>query len=152
MCELTCDKGDFWREVFVDYTRPVKFMGYVFRRTPEDQARRDDKAKRIADAAVRNLRVAEANDKAIFAAFENVPTNVFLHRLHLRANIGDAYRDGDHAELGRIVAEEIRAALQQDARDAAEDDVDEVIERETLTERRAEEAERAHRAMTEGTP
>ena len=33
-----------------------------------------------------------------------------------------------------------------------EDAVDEVRDRETLTERRACEAERAHRAMTEGTP
>jgi hypothetical protein len=52
--------------------------------------------------------------------------------------------------IQRLRAEIIEAATDA-AKDAAADATDEVFERESLTERRAEEAERSIRAISEGT-
>jgi len=63
-----------------------------------------------------------------------------------------AAMDGDEAHTGRVLIQRLRDAVIEAATDFSKDAIEEVIERETLTERRAEEAERALRAMTEGTP
>ena len=67
-----------------------------------------------------------------------------------------AAMDGDECHAGRVLIQRLRAeiieAATDAAKDAAADAEDEVFGRESLTELRACEAERAHRAMTEGTP
>jgi hypothetical protein len=67
-----------------------------------------------------------------------------------------AAMDGDECHAGRVLIQRLRAeiieAATDAAKDAAADAEDEVFERESLTERRAEEAERSIRAISEGTP
>lgn len=119
MCELTHETGDFYREVFARHAKPVTFMGMTFYRDRAKQARVNAYAHRVADTSVRELRAAKASDKAVFEAFERVGSAIAIKRPHLRAALADAYRTGDHAELGRIVAEEMRLKLQDQAEDSA---------------------------------
>lgn len=159
MCELYDSKGEFWHRVYASVAEPVRFMGYVFWRRHDEQVLRDKQAVRRADTAVNELRKLEADDKAVFEAFEGCAFEIEYRRPHLRAALANAYRAANNAELGCIVADEVRRLLEQHAEDAACEVCEnaeyaerEVAERETLTERRACEAERAHRAVTEGTP
>lgn len=159
MCELTDSRGDFWRRVHASVVEPVRFAGYVFHRRHDEQVLRDKQAVRRADTAVNELRKLEAYDKTVFETLNSVPFEMEYRRPHLCAALAYAYRAGDHAELGWIVADEMRRLLERQAEDAAQEACEnaeyaerDVIERETLGERRACEAERAHRAMTEGTP
>lgn len=119
MCELIHETGDFYREVFARHSKPVTFMGMTFYRDRAKQARVNAYAKRVAETSVRELRAAKASDKTVFEAFTAVSCSIELRRPHLRAALADAYRAGDHAELGRIVAEEMRLELQDQAEDSA---------------------------------
>ena len=157
MCELSDSKGDFWRRVHASVADPVRFMGYVFWRRHGEQVLRDKQAVRRADTAVNELRKLEADDKAVFEAMEGVSFEIGYRRPHLRASLANAYRATNHAELGCIVADEMRRLLEQQAEDAAAEACEnaeyaerKVAEREAFGERRACEAERAHRAESEG--
>lgn len=65
-----------------------------------------------------------------------------------------AAMDGDECHAGRVLIQRLRAeiieAATQVAKDAVADADEEVFERESLTERRACEAERYARAVSEG--
>ena len=67
-----------------------------------------------------------------------------------------AAMDGDECHAGRVLIQRLRAeiieAATDAAKDAAADAEDEVFGRESLTQRRAEEAERSIRAISEETP
>jgi len=134
MCELTDPRGDFWRRIHAHVAEPVRFAGYVFHRRHDEQALVEKQAVRRADTAVRELRALEANDKSVFGALESVSFQIEYKRPHLRAQLADAYRTGDHAELGRIVADEMRQELEQQADDAAADEYEmaEYAERNAL--------------------
>lgn len=126
MCQLTDSRGDFWRRIYTNVSEPVRFAGYVLRRNPDVQALYETQGARRADAAVRKLRALEADDKVVFDALESVPFAIAYRRPHLRAALADAYRKGDHAELGRIVADEMRMELEEKAEDAASDECEEL--------------------------
>lgn len=68
----------------------------------------------------------------------------------------DALVAGDTAQFGALVDRTLRPYVEQKAEDDARDDWDEAFEaqvdREIAAERRAEEAERSIRAISEGTP
>lgn len=123
MCELTHEYGDFYREVFAKHAAPLKFCGLTLYRTRAEQAEVDAQAKRIADLSVRELRSAIATDQSIFEAFEHVSFDIELRNPHLLHALADAYRDKDHAELGRIVASRMDARLRYKAEDTAECEV-----------------------------
>lgn len=71
-----------------------------------------------------------------------------------------AAMDGDECHAGRVLIQRLRAEIIEAATDAAKYAAEEYAENEACdeafarerVERRACEAERAHRAMTEGTP
>ena len=119
MSELTHETGDFYREVYARHSKPVTFMGITIYRDRAKQARVNAYAHRVADTSVRELRAAKASDKTVFEAFKSVSFSIEYRRPHLRAALADAYRAGDHAELGRIVAEEMRLELQDQAEESA---------------------------------
>lgn len=119
MSELTHETGDFYREVFARHAKPVTFMGMTFHRSRDEQARVDAYAKRVADKSLRKLRAAKASDKTVFEVFKGVSFSIEYRSPHLRTALADAYRAGDHAELGRIVAEEMRLELQDQAEESA---------------------------------
>lgn len=122
MSELTHEFGDFYRDVFAKHAAPVTFCGLTLYRDRAKQAQVDAQAKRIADLSVRELRAAQASDKAVFEALKGVSFSLEYRRPHLRAALADAFRVKDHAELGRIVAEEMAAELRDKAVDAAEEE------------------------------
>ena len=157
MCDLSDSKDEFWRRVHASVAAPVRFMGYVFWRRHDEQVLRDKQAVRRADTAINELRKLEADDNAVFEAFEGAPFEIEYRRSHLRASLANAYRTANNAELGCIVADEMRRLLEQQAEDAAAEACEnaeyaerEVAKRETLGERRACEAERRVRDESEG--
>ena len=133
MCELTHADGNFWRDIFKRHSEPTTFQGFTFWRRHDEQELIDRQAKRLADTALRELRALEASDKEVFAAFGDVQWEIEYRHPHLRAALADAYRAGDHAEIGRIVAKKIRLVLQAKAEDAADESWSEV-ERDELRE------------------
>ena len=121
MCELTDSRGDFWRRIYAHVSEPVRFAGFVFHRDHDVQALRNKQATRRADQAVAELRALEANDKAVFETLEGCAFRISYRKPELRGALCNAYREGDHAELGRIVAGIMREELEEKAEDEAAD-------------------------------
>jgi len=133
MCELTDSRGDFWRRIYAHVSEPVRFAGFVFHRDHDVQALRNKQATRRADQAMAELRALEANDKAVFEALESCAFRIGYRKPELRGALCNAYRAGDHAELGRIVAGIMREELEEKAADEAADgcwDVEQAEDRE----------------------